>query len=73
MSSIGDSGRVSWSRLNLDLDLIRGSETGRVLSRFEESVSEFVWNAAALEGNTYTLPEVQTLLDEGASVSGKAY
>lgn len=34
-------------------------------------MSEFVWNAAALEGNTYTLPEVQTLLDEGASVSGK--
>ncbi|NMR19806.1 hypothetical protein HIR71_06150 [Cellulomonas fimi] len=29
-----------------------------------------VWNAAALEGNTYTLPEVRTLL-EGVTVAGK--
>ncbi|KQR89580.1 hypothetical protein IFU40_01480 [Microbacterium sp. CFBP 13617] len=31
---------------------------------------ELVWNAAALEGNTFTLPQVQTLLD-GVTVGGK--
>lgn len=31
---------------------------------------ELIWNAAALEGNTYTLPEVQTLLD-GITIGGR--
>ncbi|WP_286346201.1 Fic family protein [Frondihabitans sucicola] len=31
---------------------------------------DLIWNAAALEGNTFTLPEVRTLLD-GVTVGGK--
>lgn len=31
---------------------------------------DLIWNAAALEGNTFTLPEVRTCLD-GTSIHGK--
>jgi len=39
--------------------------------RFRAALPELIWNTAALEGNTYTLPEVRTLL-EGASVGGRS-
>ncbi|QTH60858.1 Fic family protein [Corynebacterium hindlerae] len=38
--------------------------------RFLKALPDFTWNAAALEGNTFTLPEVKTLLD-GVTVGGK--
>lgn len=44
--------------------------TERALFRLTRQLPELVWNAAALEGNTFTLPEVRTLLD-GVTVGGK--
>jgi hypothetical protein len=41
----------------------------RVRHRFRSSFPEYIWDAAVLEGNPYTLPEVQTLL-EGITVTG---
>ncbi len=41
----------------------------RALARFRGQLVGHVWDAAALEGNPYTLPEVQTLL-EGVTVGG---
>ncbi|WP_246818622.1 Fic family protein [Corynebacterium sp. HMSC074H12] len=45
--------------------------TDRALFRLTKQLPDLVWNAAALEGNTFTLPEVRTLLD-GVTVGGKA-
>ncbi|WP_246819886.1 Fic family protein [Corynebacterium sp. HMSC070E08] len=45
--------------------------TNRALFRLTKQLPDLVWNAAALEGNTFTLPEVRTLLD-GITVGGKA-
>lgn len=38
--------------------------------RFRAALPDLIWNAAALEGNTFMLPEVRTLLD-GTTVQGK--
>jgi Fic family protein len=43
--------------------------TARVLFRFQKSLPEFVWDAAVLEGNPFTFPEVKTLVD-GITVGG---
>jgi Fic family protein len=42
----------------------------RATWRFMRSLPEFVWDAAVLEGNPFTYPEVQTLLD-GITVGGR--
>jgi Fic family protein len=42
----------------------------RACFRFHKSLPEFVWDAAALEGNPFTFPEVKTLLD-GITVGGR--
>jgi Fic family protein len=42
----------------------------RVCFRFHKSLPEFVWDAAALEGNPFTFPEVKTLLD-GVTIGGR--
>ena len=41
----------------------------RALWRFSQRIPEYVWDAAMLEGNPFTYPEVQTLL-EGVTVGG---
>ena len=41
----------------------------RACFRFHKMLPEFVWDAAMLEGNPFTFPEVQTLLD-GITVGG---
>lgn len=41
----------------------------RVVWRFMRALPEFVWDSAQLEGNPFTYPEVQTLL-EGITVGG---
>lgn len=64
------TGRITWRPGAVNFDLIRPSEVMRSLFRLEKSLPELVWNAAALEGNTFTLPQVQTLLD-GVTVGGK--
>lgn len=61
---------ISWDRTSLDFALIRESSIDRSRHRFRASLPHLIWNAAALEGNTFTLPEVQTLLD-GVTVGGK--
>lgn len=42
----------------------------RVCFRFQKMLPEFVWDAGVLEGNPFTFPEVQTLLD-GVTVGGR--
>jgi hypothetical protein len=44
--------------------------TRRALWRFTRMLPEYVWHAAVLEGNPFTYPEVQTLLD-GITVGGR--
>lgn len=61
---------VSWERTTLDFSLIPERSVEHSLSSFRSSLPALIWNAAALEGNTFTLPEVQTLLD-GVTVGGK--
>lgn len=41
----------------------------RAVFRLHKSLPEFVWDASMLEGNPFTFPEVQTLLD-GVTVGG---
>ncbi|MET4780647.1 hypothetical protein [Glaciihabitans sp. UYNi722] len=60
---------ITWDPTALDFDLIQEPTPQRVRSRFRAQLPEFIWDAAALEGNPYTLPEVQTLL-AGITVTG---
>lgn len=61
---------ISWDRSVLDFSRIPQTSVERSRHRFRSSLPALIWNAAALEGNTFTLPEVQTLLD-GVTVGGK--
>ena len=60
---------ITWDRSAVDWSLLEGTTVERARARFRASLPEYVWDAAALEGNPYTLPEVQTLL-EGITVTG---
>ncbi|GAA2419943.1 hypothetical protein GCM10010191_33880 [Actinomadura vinacea] len=42
----------------------------RAAWRYQRSLPEYVWDAAVLEGNPFTFPEVQTLM-EGITVGGR--
>lgn len=64
------TGRITWRPGAVNFELVEPSAVQRSLLRLEKSLPELVWNAAALEGNTFTLPQVQTLLD-GVTVGGK--
>ena len=59
-----DEGAVEEAVLNIHP---RGVERG--LARWRTRLPGLVWNDASLEGNTFTLPDVTTLLD-GESVEG---
>src|SRR5665647_1460569 len=61
---------VTWDDTRVDVSRIRPSDVDRALARFRSQLPKLVWNAAALEGNTYTLDGVRALL-EGVSVAGK--
>lgn len=61
---------VRWDPYRIDFDRIQKTSVERSRFRFEKSMPDLVWNAAALEGNTFTLPEVRTLLD-GVTIGGK--
>lgn len=61
---------ISWDESKIDVEGIHRSSVDRARARFRAQLPELIWNAAALEGNTYTLPEVRTLL-EGVTVGGK--
>lgn len=61
---------IRWDASMIDFERIAKSSTSRARFWFEKSLPDLVWNAAALEGNTFTLPEVRTLLD-GVTVGGR--
>jgi Fic family protein len=61
---------LSWDVSHVDLRRIAPSGSDRARQRFRSSLPDLIWNTAALEGNTFTLPEVRTLLD-GVSVGGR--
>lgn len=61
---------MTWNPADVNVEPIKKSTPERSAARFRAQMPEFIWNAAALEGNTYTLPEVRTLLD-GVTVGGK--
>ncbi len=58
-----------WDSSNIDWDLMVSGTTQRAVAHFKAVLPSHVWDAAALEGNSFTLPEVQTLLD-GVTVGG---
>jgi hypothetical protein len=58
-----------WDRIALAATLPTHSME-RVTFRFHRMLPEFVWDAAVLEGNPFTYPEVKTLLD-GVTIGGK--
>ncbi|WP_300677561.1 hypothetical protein [Nocardioides sp.] len=66
---LADTG-ITWDTAALDLSAIHPGPVDRARARFRASLPDLIWNAARLEGNTYTLPEVRTLL-EGVTVGGK--
>ncbi|WP_437582529.1 hypothetical protein ACSAGD_09720 [Paramicrobacterium sp. CJ85] len=61
---------VSWDFSQVDVSLITAVGVEKARHRFRAALPDLIWNAAALEGNTFTLPEVRTLLD-GTTVQGK--
>jgi Fic family protein len=59
----------TWDQSAVSRDIPRFS-VERAVWRFHRSLPEYVWDAAVLEGNPFTYPEVQTLLD-GITVGGR--
>ncbi len=59
----------TWDQSAVPRDVPRFS-VERAVWRFRHSLPEYVWDAAVLEGNPFTYPEVQTLLD-GITVGGR--
>ena len=59
----------SWDRVALPA-IVPVHSVERVCFRFQRMLPEFVWDAAVLEGNPFTFPEVKTLLD-GVTVGGR--
>jgi hypothetical protein len=63
---------ITWDSSAIDLGLFGGTgNVERARTRFRHRFPTMIWDAARLEGNTFTLPEVRTLLD-GVTVSGKS-
>lgn len=60
---------VWWTEV--DTDRIRPSDADRAWRRFRANLPELIWNAAKLEDNDFTLPEVRTLL-AGITVGGRS-
>lgn len=58
-----------WDRAKVSTNYPTHSEE-RVCFRYQRMLPEFVWDAAVLEGNPFTYPEVKTLMD-GITVGGK--
>lgn len=62
---------IVWDWSAVDLANMGGTgDVERALARFRSRFPTMIWDAARLEGNAFTLPEVQTLL-EGVTVDGK--
>jgi len=61
---------IQWDPSRVDFAGIRHIGTDEVLQSFRAALPDLIWNAAALEGNALSLPEVRTLLD-GTKVQGQ--
>ncbi|WP_353808332.1 hypothetical protein [Agromyces sp. SYSU T00194] len=62
---------IDWDWSGIDLSVMGGNgDVERARARFRANLPVIIWDAAKLEGNTFTLPEVRTLLD-GVTVEGK--
>ncbi len=59
---------ITWA--DFSVEAIKPTAVDRSRYRFRAHLPELIWNTAALEGNTFTLPEVETLLD-GTTIGGK--
>jgi len=59
----------NWDRLAVTVNVPIHS-IDRVCFRFKSMLAEYVWDASMLEGNPFTYPQVQTLL-EGITVGGQ--
>lgn len=57
-----------WDRSSVPIS-VPSHSVERACFRFHKMLPEFVWDASVLEGNPFTFPEVQTLLD-GVTVGG---
>jgi hypothetical protein len=58
-----------WDRTSIRND-VGVHRLERAVSRYRRALPEFVWDAAALEGNPFTYPEVQTLVKASPSEEG---
>ena len=48
----------------------KSTSVERAIFRYKQSLAQFVFDASSLEGNPFTYPEVQTLM-EGITVGGR--
>lgn len=69
VSSGMDGLGFTWNRAAIP-SLPSGVSRAEIIHTFQKNMPDFVWNTAALEGNTFTLSEVQTLMD-GLRVDGR--
>jgi Fic family protein len=69
ISDLADALGFTWDRSEVPRN-ITGSDVRRAVWRFGKMLPGYVWDAAVLEGNPFTYPEVQTLL-EGITVGGR--
>jgi len=60
---------LQWDRSAIPAS-IPSHSVERACFRFHKMLPEFVWDAAVLEGNPFTFPEVKTLLD-GVTIGGR--
>lgn len=68
MQDVSEAVGFSWDGSVVPADIPVHS-TERAVFRLHKSLAEYVWDASTLEGNPFTYPEVQTLLD-GVTVGG---
>jgi Fic family protein len=59
---MGEALGYTWDQSAVPRD-IPSFSVERAMWRFQRTLPEYVWDAAVLEGNPFTYPEVQTLLD----------
>jgi Fic family protein len=69
MNDLATALGFSWDRSAVPRN-VTGNDVRRAVWRFSKMLPGYVWDAAVLEGNPFTYPEVQTLL-EGITVGGR--
>lgn len=64
-----DALAFGWDSADIDWDVMASMPVEHSVARFQAQLVQHVWDAAALEGNPFTMPEVHELL-EGTTVGG---